>query len=226
MFRAADNTHTDPIDSIVDPFAGVFRTQRFLIVLTTASIVGLLVNSYLTRQVALAASVHAFEIYPDGRAYFIEDRRSRLLPTRYEAEHVAKELVGHLYGWSGNSISQDLADGLSLCSPGLATQLRREFKDEALVPLVQGRPGGVRSEVAFDRVVVLEHSRARRISRVFVEAMVTRFDIEDYAGGRPYETRKVEVQVSMRAVRRSRDYPNGLEVVDLREGAPPDIESR
>jgi hypothetical protein len=207
----------DAPSDLIDPFAGVFRFQRRLMGLLGLALLVCLVLGVMLWHAALYASGHVFELYPDGHASFIEDRTSYILPRDYEARAVAREFVELLYGWNGASIEDDIAQAVSMCSEALERQLRAEIAKSGLIDTVKQRPDGVRSEVEFSDVKVLEHSR--RQSSVAVQAQIRRFDWNRYDVD-PFEQRTINIHVIMQVVRRTERRSNGLEIVRLHQPQP------
>jgi hypothetical protein len=204
----------DSLHDVVDPFAGVFRLNRLLIYTCLFCIASVIIEGVLLWHVSLAATAHAFEIYPDGRAYFVEDRQSRLLPREYEAKYVARHFVESMWGWNSASILNDLAEAVSLCTDPLASKLRVELAESGLVEQARNRDGGIRNEVVFADVSVLEHSR--RASRVHIRADVRRYGLAQYAG-QPFDERTIDLELRLQAVRRTEQRPNGLEVISIQQ---------
>ena len=216
MTSTSESAEIDAPDAMIDPFAGLFKLCRRMIHGVIMALLLLFLQGILLWHASYRASAHVYEIHPNGQASFIGDRESRILPRDYEARYVARHVVELLYGWNSASIDADLAEGLSLCTPSLATHLRQGFAQMQLVESARTRVGGIRSELEM-QVKNLEHSR--RMSRVHVSATLKRFSVQQYEGT-PFDERALELEVILQVVRRSEHRPNGLEIVRLQELSP------
>lgn len=195
----------------LEPFASVFLRTRILGYATIAALLLCGLLCVLLYSLGTAAAAHVYEVHPDGRTLYIGEREANLAPRKAEVVFQTKEFVLNFYGFNSSTVKFDLATAVSMAGGALSHKLREEIAENNIVDAIQTR--GIRTEVEFTNVEVVDFNRRQAVSRV--SGAINEYPLTQYEGSptakRPFALRLVWAVVPRNPTTRLA----GLELVRL-----------
>jgi hypothetical protein len=209
--QATEAADVHALGRIVDPFAGVVRTNRLLVVGLMGIVAIAFGFAFRLSQVQSQSRSLVYEIAPDGEARYLAEREASAVPRASEAVYVAKHFVSLVFELNSSTVARDLAAALTLCDQAFSEQLRRDIASKQQIEVV--RNARIRSEVQFSEVHIVEQGRT--FFKLDMRGEVRRFSLIEYDRA-PFKVAPVAVRVHLAVVPRDPEkYINGLAVTHM-----------